>query len=120
MINFCSAVVRGVVVRGVGCQRRLLGTRHVREGRGTEGQGTEVGGEDLAIYWLDVRPGGRRDGGHEGTADCVPEGVLRVRRGLVQGVGADEARVQVTEEVGNGPRAAVDGGIFEAEGLVWC
>ena len=108
----------------LGCQRRLLRTRHVREGRGTEGRGTEVGGEDLAIYWFDVRPGGPRDGGHEGTADCGPEGVLRVHRGLVQREGADEARVKLTEEAGNGPRAAVDGGVLEAEGFggggSWC
>jgi len=38
--------------------------------------------------------------------------VLRVRRGLEPGVGADEARVKLTEEAGNGPRAAVGGGVW--------
>ena len=103
----------------VGCQRRLPGTHHVREGRGTE-----VSVKDLVIYCFDVRPGGPRDGGHEGTADCGPEGVLRVHRGRVQGVGADEARVQLIEEAGNGPRAAVDEGVLETEGFgsggPWC
>ena len=56
----------------LGCQRRLLGTRRVRGGRGTEG--VEVGVEDPAKYWLDVRPGGPRERGHEGTANCGPEG----------------------------------------------
>ena len=38
----------------------------------------------------------------------------------------DEARVQLTEEVGNGPCAAVDGVVLEAKGLgfggegSWC
>ena len=32
-------------------------------------------------------------------------------------MGADEARVKLTEEAGNGPRAAVDGGVLEAGGL---
>ena len=94
-----------------------MSSHDVREGQGTEGRGTEVGGEDLAKYWFDVRPGGQRDGVHEGTAYCGPEGVHQVHRGLVQGVGADGARVQLTEEAGNGPRAAVDGGVLEAGGL---
>jgi len=48
-----------------------------------------------------------------GGADCGPEGVLRVRRGRVQGVGVGEARVQSTEIVGDGLRAAADGGVAE-------
>ena len=61
-------------------------------GRGTEGRGTEVGGEDLAKYWFDVRPGGPRDGGHEGnTPMAVPMGFSGFHRGLAKGVGANEA-----------------------------
>ena len=52
-----------------------------------------------------------------GTADYGPEGVLRAHGGLVQGMGADEARVQLAEEAVKGPRAVVDGGVWEAEGV---
>ena len=61
---------------------------------------------------FDVKPGGPRDEGHEGTADCGPDGVLRVRRGRVQGVGADEAQVRPPDVAGNGLRAAADGGVL--------
>jgi len=56
--------------------------------------------------------------GHEGTADCGPEGVLRVHRGRVQRVGANEAWVRLTEGAGDGLLVAVDGGVSEAEVLV--
>ena len=77
-----------------------------------------IGGEDLAKYWFDVRPGGQRDNGHEGTADCGPRGVLRVHRQLVQGVGAEEARVHLTEEAGYGPVPLLMGTFWRRRVLV--
>jgi len=43
--------------------------------------------------------------------------VLRVHRGRLQGVGADEDRVRLNEGAGDGLHAAVEGNVSEAGGL---
>ena len=58
----------------LGCQRKLLGTRHVREGRGTEGRGAEVGGVDLAKYWFTYSQEDGEMGGTREPPMAVPTG----------------------------------------------